>query len=478
VGFLLTWCDGVSPAEDNGTLVVNGPKGRVTLRDLEPEVLAALHRLAPPGADEDTLADAVGALGHGALPRWLYYLDRLTRRGLIGRSAHESGTRLATLVTVSPAFAWKPVPPAPARQYVLSRFTYLRREGNESVVESPLSHARMVLHDSRAAQLIGALASPTTPAELAERVGLTTESATGLLTLLLRAEMVQEAGTEPEDPDLRTWAFHDLLFHSRSRKGRSDAPYGGTYRFAGESHPPPALRPVPTGERIPLVKPDISALEKTDPPFAWVQEHRRSVREFDSTQPITVAQLGEFLFRVNRVKQQREAELQTVRGPVVMDFVSRPYPAGGSLYELEVYVAVGACDGLAPGLYAHDPVAHRLVRVRGHGPAVDDLLGDAAESTAIPAGELQVLFVLAARVPRVAWKYESIAYALVLKHVGVMYQTMYLAATAMGLAGCAVGGGDADLFARAAGVPYAAETSVGEFLLGSIASEPAGSARE
>jgi SagB-type dehydrogenase family enzyme len=94
------------------------------------------------------------------------------------------------------------------------------------------------------------------------------------------------------------------------------------------------------------------------------------------------------------------------------------------------------------------------------------LLRDAAVSTAIAEDTLQVLLILTARFPRLAWKYQSIAYALTLKHVGVVYQTMYLAATAMGLAPCAVGGGDADLFARAAGTDYYLETSVGEFLLG------------
>jgi SagB-type dehydrogenase family enzyme len=59
------------------------------------------------------------------------------------------------------------------------------------------------------------------------------------------------------------------------------------------------------------------------------------------------------------------------------------------------------------------------------------------------------------------------AYAVILKHVGVVFQTMYLVATAMGLSPCGVGGGDSDLFARAAGADYYAETSVGEFLLGS-----------
>jgi hypothetical protein len=48
---------------------------------------------------------------------------------------------------------------------------------------------------------------------------------------------------------------------------------------------------------------------------------------------------------------------------------------------------------------------------------------------------------------------------------------MYLAATAMNLAPCALGCGDSDLFARAAGTDYYVETSVGEFLLGSGVSQ-------
>ncbi|MBI4276864.1 MAG: nitroreductase family protein, partial [Armatimonadetes bacterium] len=57
--------------------------------------------------------------------------------------------------------------------------------------------------------------------------------------------------------------------------------------------------------------------------------------------------------------------------------------------------------------------------------------------------------------------------ALILKDVGVLYQTMYLVAAAMGLSPCALGGGDADLLTRAIGIPYHVESAVGEFLLGS-----------
>jgi SagB-type dehydrogenase family enzyme len=57
------------------------------------------------------------------------------------------------------------------------------------------------------------------------------------------------------------------------------------------------------------------------------------------------------------------------------------------------------------------------------------------------------------------------AYAAVLKDVGVLYQALYLTSTAMGLGGCALGGGDAATFARASGLDPFDEGTVGEFLL-------------
>jgi hypothetical protein len=60
----------------------------------------------------------------------------------------------------------------------------------------------------------------------------------------------------------------------------------------------------------------------------------------------------------------------------------------------------------------------------------------------------------------------------------VLYQTMYLVATAMGLAPCGLGNGDADMSARVLGLDYLRESSVGDFLLGSrspddtVAGEP------
>jgi SagB-type dehydrogenase family enzyme len=463
----------LASADDEGTLVVQGPAARVSLRQLPGAILAAAAQFDPPGEDQDRLCELIGGDGNGALARWYYCLERLTRLGLLCHVAYAGETRLATLVAVSPYFVSRPGQVVAGRRYVLPRFAYLRRHATAAVLESPLAHCRMTLNDCRAAALVGALAAPATAAELAERVSaLTVDGVDAVLTLLLKAGMLDEAGTEGDAHDLQTWEFHDLLFHARTRRGRCDAPYGGTFRLADRLAPLPALKPPMAGEPHELYRPDLDDVEQHDPPLARVQARRRSVRDFDRARPITGRQLGEFLFRVARVTGQHEGEVTTPHGSVRLEFAPRPYPAGGCLYELELYAAIQACTDLAPGFYHYDPAGHRLIRLRGRTAEVTALLRDAAASTEVAEDTVQVLLILAARFARLAWKYESIAYALTLKHVGVLFQTMYLAATAMGLAPCAVGGGDADLFARAACTDYCAETSVGEFLLGSRRLEP------
>jgi SagB-type dehydrogenase family enzyme len=81
-------------------------------------------------------------------------------------------------------------------------------------------------------------------------------------------------------------------------------------------------------------------------------------------------------------------------------------------------------------------------------------------------GPPQVLITIAARFGRISWKYSSIAYSLILKDVGSMIQTFYLAATDMGLGGCAIGTSNIDLFAKMTGLEFHVEGPVGQFALG------------
>ena len=95
-----------------------------------------------------------------------------------------------------------------------------------------------------------------------------------------------------------------------------------------------------------------------------------------------------------------------------------------------------------------------------------------SRAACVMSSDPQVVPVIAARFGRVMWKYDAVAYSLVLKHVGVYMQTVYLVATAMGLAVCGVGGGDSADFAAATGLDFYAQGSVGEMILGSRPAVP------
>lgn len=226
------------------------------------------------------------------------------------------------------------------------------------------------------------------------------------------------------------------------------------------------------GPAVPLYRPTREEIAAHDPSLTTAIETRRSIRGYGD-QEMTARQLGEFLYRVARVRAHYTPEPGSDRDEVV----SRPYPSGGQGYELELYVTVRRCAGLAPGIYYYDPVGHRLVLRNEEEADRESLFHVASRATGMEARP-DVLVTVTARFQRMSWKYRAIAYATTLRHTGVLYQTMYLVATALGLAPCALGNGDADMSARVLGLDYLQESSVGDFLLGSrrpddsVAGEP------
>jgi SagB-type dehydrogenase family enzyme len=90
----------------------------------------------------------------------------------------------------------------------------------------------------------------------------------------------------------------------------------------------------------------------------------------------------------------------------------------------------------------------------------------AAEFAMDAPGVPQILVTIAARFGRISWKYSSLAYSLILKDVGVLIQTFYMAATDLGLGGCAIGTNNIDLFARMTGLDFHVEGPVGQFAIG------------
>jgi SagB-type dehydrogenase family enzyme len=390
-------------------------------------------------------------------------LRRLEQGGWMTRTVAVDGTPLATLRPVGHVTPPQRPPASLSGSLVLSRFALMRVVDGSLRLESPLHDVFVELHDPALTALIGRLAQATRADELSESVPGLERSAIGPLLRLLRdaAIIVGAEEDEASEPESQAqWSFADLLFHARSRAGRNQGGFGGTYHREGVAEPLPAVSPARGGDAVALPKPDLDAVRRNDPAFGAVVERRRSIRAHDDAQPITVEEIGELLYRVARVRGVMHDGHQ--------ELSSRPYPAGGACYELEIYPLVNLCAGVMPGLYHYDPSAHGLELVAEPGPPTI-LLSEYSRITAVMNTPPQVVLLIAARFGRVMWKYESMAYALVLKHVGVLYQTLYLTATAMGLAPCALGGGNSDAFNAATGCDYYEETTVGEFIVGRAA---------
>jgi SagB-type dehydrogenase family enzyme len=370
----------------------------------------------------------------------------------------------------------RPVDPpagAPGADLVLSRFAILHRSRADLLIESPRSWCAIRLHDPDVVATLATFIRPRTgtggtggtdgtggplPATLAGLAGRILSDLTWAMVL------VEAPGDEDAAFDLRQWSPHELWFHQRSRgDGVPERPFGRTRWAAGLFEPLPARRPSFAGPTVDLPRPDPDALRAADATVTEVLDRRRSIRRHDDGRPITVGQIGEFLYRAAGVRYTAAHD--------GVEFMTGPNPSGGALDPLEFYLAVRLAAGIEPGLYRYDRFDHRLERVCGPTRPVRRLIDAAQNATGSAEAPQtyppQLVVLLAARFGRVGWSYETLTYSLILKQVGVAYQTMYCVATAMGLAPCALGAGDPAAFAAATGVDPLGESTVGEFILGS-----------
>ena len=452
-------------------MLLQSPLIQMPLKKPHPGVAAALRLLANGGATDPELREFLSKTDGGTFPFFTMF-SRLLNMGFISHTVESDGTPLATVVPATPYYRLFTDEIAPDAAYQLSRFAFLHRAGEKFLLECPLGYAQVYLHHWQANALIHLLAEPQTCSSLAQAFPAISEAGAKMLyKILLSAKAISpvtnQITEEDHDATLRQWDFHDLLFHTRSRTGRHANAFGGNYRFLGEIDPLPNVKAPMSEQIIPLYQPDLEAVKAHEPAFSDVMEQRISIRQH-GTEPITAQEIGEFLYRTARQISSFNLTLEKGDQQQVVEHSKRPYPNGGASYELELYLTIAACDGLEAGLYHYDPANHQLEFLLPKNANVDNLLRDvvATYDPTMQSAPPQVLITYAARFQRISWKYDALAYAVILKNVGVLQQTMYLVATAMGLAPCALGGGNSDLFAGLIKSSYYAETSVGEFMLG------------
>ena len=188
---------------------------------------------------------------------------------------------------------------------------------------------------------------------------------------------------------------------------------------------------------------------------------RRSIRSY-APRPLEKRKLEQFLqltAQVHALVEHREFGTTSLRN----------YPSGGARYPLEVYPLVENVQSVPKGIYYYHPFEHRLELInqdrRYRGALLDSALqrlGTEATLNGRPA----VLFLITAVFGRTAWKYRGIPLHLILQEVGALYQTMYLAATALELAACPVTPFPERAVAEILNLDSRDESEVGMFALG------------
>lgn len=442
-----------------GATCVTVPTGAVLLNPPHNQKLTGLgtaqvQALKMLNQGPSTLGELAERSGDGSVGE---LVEQLTDGGWLSVTLRDGGR---DLYTIRPFGRPAPRPRTPLPwSATLSKFAVLHRDAEGFVLEHPRSWCDLRIHDPRLLALLDGPGAADADLPVAVKAQFADD-------LHWCGFAVPDAETEEREFTSRSWSLPDLWFHRRSTLGERTITwehFGPTKWAKGRFSQPPARKAVYPGEAVDLPVPDLAAKRTGDPGLTAVLEDRVSTRTFDETHPITLEQLAELLYRTARTRSTRpvgEGE----------ELVSRPYPSGGGVYELELYPVVRNVAGLAPGMYHYDSFDHVLRPVAAaNSEAVKRLLKPTA-ATLTDGAEPQVLLVMAARAGRVMWTYEQVAYAAILKHVGVLMQTIYLAATAMGLGACAQGFGDTAAFVEAAGVDELEECNVGSMIIGSPAS--------
>jgi SagB-type dehydrogenase family enzyme len=427
-----------------GAVLLNPPRSEKLTR-LTASQLHALKTLNLGSATVSELSKPASANDVGTL------ISQLAAGGWLTIAVRDGAEDLYAIVPCG-----QPSPrPASSSSVVLSKFAVLHRDSEGFVLEHPLSWCDVRIHDARVLALLDGSESTDLPRAVAAQ----------FVEDLRWGGMLVAIGDEDQGFAALSWSAPDLWFHRRSTLGERNVTwdhFGPTKWAKGRFPQPPARTTRYSGRPIALAVPDLADKRAQDPTLTAVLEDRVSTRTFDDTHPITIDQLAELLYRTARTRRT----LPVGEGE---ELLSRPYPSGGGIYELELYPVVRNVAALEAGMYHYDSFDHALHLVAAvDSKAVSQLMKPAA-ATLTGGAEPQVLIVMAARAGRIMWTYEQIGYAAILKDVGVLMQTIYLAATAMGLGACAQGFSDTAAFVAATGVDELQECSVGSIIVGSPA---------
>ena len=202
--------------------------------------------------------------------------------------------------------------------------------------------------------------------------------------------------------------------------------------------PQPPLAKAPMTDRAISLPVDFGELPiKND--FLSIINQRKSHRIY-TDQALSLTELSYLLWCTQGVKSVRGKAYATLR----------TVPGGGARHPFECYMAIRNVEGLDKGLYHYLPMTHQIECLAAWDDP-EELIGKTLQGQRW-AEKASVVFYYSCVFYRAEWRYGIWAHPTVLIDSGHITENLYLAATSIGLGGCAVASVDGPEANRAFGV--------------------------
>jgi putative peptide maturation dehydrogenase len=261
------------------------------------------------------------------------------------------------------------------------------------------------------------------------------EHGDALVQDLLRKEILVEEGTEANARDERlratNWRPASAVMHYASR-WQADTTEEIQQRFIEHYQDTmlERLGPAPSAvrecasrdERVALPVPELGS------PLDRLLDRRVTCRNFDTARNLGKDDFSAVLYRTYAARAVDDY------APGVQ-LLKKGVPSAGGLHPTEAYLLVRDVEGVSPGLYHYHPVEHALETLR---PMSQEDVPNLARRFVGAQPYLlgaHVFVIPVSRFYRNFWKYgnHAKAYRALILDIGHLSQTMYLAATELGL---------------------------------------------
>lgn len=257
-----------------------------------------------------------------------------------------------------------------------------------------------------------------------------------LVESLLAKGLLVEEGSEADARDQRVrgtdWRSTAAVMHFASRWRAAETAdlqrqFIENYQDNLIEHLGPA--PPAVGERVEAKARLPLPSARTRTPLDALLDGRVTCRNFDRERAITKADFAAVLYRAFGARAVDDY------APGV-ELLKKGVPSAGGLHPTEAYLLVRRVEDVAPGLYHYHPVDHALEPIRAM--SLDEATALARRFVGAQPYLLdaQTFVIPTSRFRRNFWKYRNHAksYRALILDIGHLSQTLYLAATELGLA--------------------------------------------